>query len=136
MDGMIRPSSPSQPSVEYRRIPLLHGCPGVINRISPGHRIIAYVNELQFGPELKLPMDEISMRALSLLQPVEETRPVPALRVRVRRSGDLGRELAVVEVTPEGITVGVEKTLLSEDLANFLSDAGTWISRDFIRRMT
>ncbi|MFG1878819.1 hypothetical protein ACGFIV_28645 [Sphaerisporangium sp. NPDC049003] len=133
---MIRPSAPSEPSVEYRRIPLPHGCPGVINRISPGHRIVAYVNETQFDPELKLPMDQISVRALSLLQPVEETRPVPALRVRVRRSGDLGHELAVVEIAPEGITIGVDKTLLSEDLASFLSDAGTRISRDFIRRMT
>ncbi|MFC4536905.1 hypothetical protein [Sphaerisporangium dianthi] len=106
----------------------------MINLTLAGHLIVAYVDEMQFDPALKLPMDEISTTALNLLQPVGETRPVPALRVRVRRSGELGHELAVAEFSPGGITIGVDKTLMSEDLATFLSDAGTMISRDYIRR--
>ncbi|MFC7387152.1 hypothetical protein ACFQSB_33435 [Sphaerisporangium rhizosphaerae] len=131
---MIDPSSPPGPSVEFRRIPLLGAGPGVIKRPLAGHLIVVYVDERQFDPALTSSMDELGTSALNLLQPVEETRPVPALRVRVRRSGELGRELAVAEITPQEIIIGVDKTLMSEDLATFLSDAGTMVTRDFIRR--
>ncbi|MCC5581774.1 hypothetical protein IMZ11_39855 [Microtetraspora sp. AC03309] len=81
-------------------------------------------------------MDEIGMAVLSLLQPVEETRPVPAFHIRVRRSGDLGHELVAAEITAETITIGVERTLITDDLANCLSDAGTRVTHAFVRRTT
>ncbi|MGI5493910.1 hypothetical protein [Microtetraspora malaysiensis] len=129
-------SSPLQPSIEFRRTLLPSGCPGLISRTFPGPRILAYVDEAQFAPELEKPLAEIGMiKILGLLQPVEETLPDPAVRIRVRRTGDLGHELAVAEIAPKEITVGVEKSLITEDLANFLSEAGTSVTRDFIRRI-
>ncbi|MGW5262101.1 hypothetical protein ACWEQG_14080 [Microbispora sp. NPDC004025] len=129
-------SSPSQPSVEFRRAQLLHSCPAVILHALQENRIIAYVDERQFAPELTIPMDDIGTATLKMLQPVEDTRPMPALRVRVRRSGDLGHELAVAEFATDEITVGVEKTLITEELAACLSDAGTAVTRAFVRRTT
>ena len=120
--------------MEFRRTKLLHSCPAVIVHALEKNRIIAYVDERQFAPELTVPMDEIGTATLQRLQPVEDARPMPALRVRVRRSGDLGHELAVAEFATEEITVGVEKTLITEELAAYLSDAGTAVTRAFVRR--
>ncbi len=120
--------------MEFRRAQLLYSCPAVIHHALQANRIIAYVDERQFAPELTIPMDEIGTATLELLQPVEDARPMPALRVRVRRSGDLGHELAVAEFATEEITVAVEKTLITEELAAFLSDAGTAVTRTFVRR--
>ncbi|GII80996.1 hypothetical protein Sru01_59780 [Sphaerisporangium rufum] len=132
---MTRPSSPSAASVEFRRVSLPGGCPGVISHLVPGHRIIAYVGEAHFDPVLTSRLDQIGRTALELLQPVEETRPKPALRVRVRRSGDLGSELAVAEIDAEDLVIGVDQALMSADLATFLSEAGTRVTRDFVRRI-
>ncbi|MEU9832239.1 hypothetical protein AB0D67_11955 [Streptosporangium sp. NPDC048047] len=122
--------------MEYRRAPLPDGSPGVIVHTPLRHRIVAYVDEGRFDPELAVPMNEVSTMVLNLLEPVEGTRPTPAVRVRVRRSGDLAGELVVAEIMPDAVTVGVEKSLMSEDLAAFLSEAGTRISRGFVRRVT
>lgn len=122
--------------MEFRRTPLLRGSPGLIRHSLSDNRIIAYVDERQFAPELTIPLDEIAAKTLGMLEPVEGTRPVPAFRVRIRRSGDLGHELVVAEFAAEEITVGVEKTLITDDLADFLSDAGTAVTRNFVRRVT
>ncbi|WP_440072226.1 hypothetical protein [Streptosporangium sp. OZ121] len=132
---MINPSSSSRPSARFHRTPLAFGCPGVI-RLLPGHQIIVHVNEMQFSPELTTPMDTISATVLNLLHPVDETLPTPALRIRFRRSADLADQLAIVEITPHEMTIGIDKTLISEDLAHFLGEAGTQVTRDFIRRTT
>lgn len=122
--------------MEFRRAQLLRSSPAVIHYVLHDNRIIAYVDESQFAPELVAPMGEIGTQALNLLQPVEDARPMPALRVRIRRSGQLGSELAVAEFATEEITVAVEKTLITEDLAAFLSQAGTAVTRTFVRRAT
>ncbi|ETK30557.1 MULTISPECIES: hypothetical protein [Microbispora] len=106
----------------------------MISRTFPEHRIIAYVDEAQFAPELTKPLNDVAIDVLGLLQPVDEPRPVPALRVRIRRTGDLAGGLVVAEFGREDVTVGVDKTLITEDLADFLSEAGTATTRDFIRR--
>lgn len=129
-------SSPSQPSVEFRRAHLLHSSPVVIHHALGDNRIIAFVDETQFAPELIEPMGEVGAATLRLLQPVEDARPMPALRVRIRRSGDLGHELVVAEYAAEELTVAVEKTLITEELAALLGDAGTTVTRAFVRRMT
>ncbi|MEU7881642.1 hypothetical protein [Microbispora bryophytorum] len=122
--------------MEFRRAHLLHSLPVVIHHALSDNRIIAFVDESQFAPELIVPMDEIGTATLKLLQPVEDARPMPALRVRIRRSGDLGRELVVAEYATEEITVAVEKTLITEELAAALGDTGTAVTRAFVRRAT
>ncbi|MEV4293576.1 hypothetical protein [Microbispora rosea] len=122
--------------MEFRRAHLLHSLPVVIHHALRDNRIIAFVDESQFAPELIVPMDEIGTATLKLLQPVEDARPMPALRVRIRRSGDLGRELVVAEYATEEITVAVEKTLITEELAAALGDSGTAVTRAFVRRTT
>lgn len=108
----------------------------VIHHALGDNRIIAFVDETQFAPELIAPMGEVGAATLRLLQPVEDARPMPALRVRIRRSGDLGHELVVAEYAAEELTVAVEKTLITEELAALLGDAGTTVTRAFVRRMT
>ncbi|GIH46345.1 hypothetical protein Mro03_15240 [Microbispora rosea subsp. rosea] len=108
----------------------------VIHHALRDNRIIAFVDESQFAPELIVPMDEIGTATLKLLQPVDDARPMPALRVRIRRSGDLGHELVVAEYAAEEITVAVEKTLITEELAAALGDTGTAVTRAFVRRTT
>ncbi|GAB3131152.1 hypothetical protein [Microbispora hainanensis] len=108
----------------------------VIHHALGDNRIIAFVDESQFAPELIAPMDEVGTATLKLLQPVEDARPMPALRVRIRRSGDLGHELVVAEYATEELTVAVEKTLITEELAAVLGYAGTTVTRAFVRRTT
>jgi hypothetical protein len=96
---------------------------------------VVYVDAEQFASELTPALTDAGMTVLGLLQPVEETRPTPALHVRIRRSGDMGDKLAVVEITADEAIVNVDETLITEDLADFLSEAWTAVSRDFIRRV-
>ncbi|MFC0861906.1 hypothetical protein ACFHYQ_06320 [Sphaerimonospora cavernae] len=122
--------------MEFRRSRLLYGFPAVIRHSLEGNRVTAYVDEGQFAPELATPLGEVAVATLALLLPAEEIRPTPALRIRIRRSGALGHELAVAEFAPQEITVAVDKTLITDDLAAYLSDAGTAVARGFIRKPT
>ncbi|MFC0861908.1 hypothetical protein ACFHYQ_06330 [Sphaerimonospora cavernae] len=122
--------------MEFRRSRLLYGFPAVIRHSLEDNRVTAYVDEGQFAPELATPLGEVAVATLALLLPAEEIRPTPALRIRIRRSGALGHELAVAEFAPQEITVAVDKTLITDDLAAYLSDAGTAVARGFIRKPT